>query len=144
MNARGLRQFASFAAIGVVNTAIYYAVYVTVNLRLPYLAAHAVGYAVAMSASFLLNSWITLRTKPTWRGFARYPLSGAVNVVASGVVLHLAVKALGMDENVAALVAGLLAAPLSFLVARWAISAGRPFTPPAAGAIRPHTHEGQR
>ncbi|MGI5405311.1 GtrA family protein [Streptomyces chartreusis] len=144
MNARGLRQFASFAAIGVVNTAIYYAVYVTVNFRLPYLAAHAVGYAVAMSASFLLNSWITLRTKPTWRGFARYPLSGAVNFVASGVVLHLAVRALGMDENVAALVAGLLATPLSFLVARWAITAGRPFTPPAAETIRPRMHEGQR
>lgn len=144
MNARGLRQFASFAAIGVVNTAIYYAVYVTLNLRLPYLSAHAVGYAVAMSASFLLNSWITLRTKPTWRGFARYPLSGAVNVVASGVVLHLAVRAVGMNENGAALVAGLLATPLSFLVARWAITAGRTFMPPAAGTIRPHTHEGQR
>ncbi|MFF6984004.1 GtrA family protein [Streptomyces sp. NPDC008343] len=144
MNTRGLRQFASFAAIGIVNTAIYYAVYVTVNLWTPYLAAHVAGYAVAVSASFLLNSYITLRIKPTWRGFARYPLSGAVNVVASGLMLHVSVRALGMDEHLAALGAGLLATPLSFLVARWAITAGRAPAPPATGTIRARVHERQR
>lgn len=144
MSTSGIRQFASFAAIGVVNTAIYYAVYVTVNRWAPYLAAHAVGYAVAMCASFLLNSYITLRAKPTWLGFARFPLSGAVNVVASGIMLHLAVIVLDMDENLAALAAGLLATPLSFLVARWAITAGRPSPPPATGTVRPRMHERQR
>ncbi|MGW1365184.1 GtrA family protein [Streptomyces chartreusis] len=144
MNACGLRQLASFAAIGVVNTGVYYAVYVTVNLQTPYLAAHAMGYAFAMSVSFLLNSYITLRTKPTWRGFARYPLSGVVNLLVSGIMLHLAVSALDMDENLSALAAGLLATPLSFLVARWAITAGRPSTPPANGTIRPRVHERQR
>ncbi|MEU7281107.1 GtrA family protein [Streptomyces sp. NPDC045431] len=119
-----LRQFATFAAIGLANTAVYYAVYATLNLWLPYLAAHVVGYAVSVVGSFLLNSYVTLRTRPTWRAFARYPLSGAANVVGSGVLLHLAVSRLGMDENLAALAAGVAVTPLSFVLARWAITSG--------------------
>ncbi|MEU2432989.1 GtrA family protein [Streptomyces sp. NPDC007861] len=120
----GLRQFALFAAIGVVNTGVYYAVYTVLNIWLPYLAAHAGGYAVGVTGSFLLNSAITLRTRPTWRGFVRYPLSGVVSLVCSGALLHLAVTRLRMDEHLAAIAAGALVTPLSFLLARWAITSG--------------------
>ncbi|GGU39779.1 GtrA family protein [Streptomyces lavendofoliae] len=119
-----VRQFLSFALIGLANTAVYYAVYASLNVWLPYLAAHVIGYAVSVVGSFLLNSYVTVRTRPTWRAFARYPLSGAANVVGSGILLHLAVSRLGMDENVAAIAAGLLVTPLSFVLARWAITSG--------------------
>ncbi|MGW7054292.1 GtrA family protein [Streptomyces sp. NPDC054887] len=138
MNARGLRQFAAFAAIGVVNTAVYYAVYASLNIWLPYLAAHGVGYAVSVVGSFLLNSYVTLRTKPTWRAFLRYPLSGAVNVVGSGILLYVAVSGFGLPENLSALAAGVLVTPLSFLLARWAITSGAAATRNrAAGAPPP-------
>ncbi|MER7110535.1 GtrA family protein [Streptomyces sp. NPDC000229] len=119
-----LRQFVSFCLIGLANTAVYFGVYATLNIWLPYLAAHVIGYAVSVVGSFLLNSYVTLRTRPTWRAFARYPLSGAANVVGSGILLHLAVSRLGMDENLAAIAAGLLVTPLSFVLARWAITSG--------------------
>ncbi|WP_351224729.1 GtrA family protein [Streptomyces sp. NPDC002133] len=119
-----LFQFTLFAAIGLANTGVYFAVYAVLNIWLPYLAAHAVGYAVSLTGSFLLNSYITLRTRPTWRAFVRYPLSGLANLVGSGVLLHLAVTRLGMDEHLAALAAGVLVTPLSFLLARWAITSG--------------------
>ncbi|MGW2562721.1 GtrA family protein [Streptomyces sp. NPDC001514] len=119
-----LFQFVLFAAIGLANTGVYFAVYAVLNIWLPYLAAHAVGYAVSLTGSFLLNSYITLRTRPTWRAFVRYPVSGAANLVGSGVLLHLAVTRLGMDEHLAALAAGVLVTPFSFLLARWAITSG--------------------
>ncbi|WP_328535994.1 GtrA family protein [Streptomyces sp. NBC_00344] len=121
---RTLGQFAAFAAIGIANTAVYYAVYASLNRWLPYLTAHLLGWAVSITGSFLLNSYITCRTRPTWRAFARYPLSGAVNVVGSGVLLYLAVSQLGMNEDIAAVAAGVLVTPASFLLARWAIAAG--------------------
>ncbi|MFE3323626.1 GtrA family protein [Streptomyces sp. NPDC059176] len=124
MTAAWARQFAVFAAIGLANTAVYVAVFAALNVWTPYLAAHVVGYGVSVTGSFLLNSYVTLRTRPTWRGFVRYPLSGAVNAVGSGLLLHLAVTRLGMDENLAALTAGAAVAPLSFLLARWAILSG--------------------
>ncbi|GGX14274.1 GtrA family protein [Streptomyces chryseus] len=136
MNARGLRQFAAFAAIGVVNTAVYYAVYASLNIWLPYLVAHGVGYAVSVVGSFLLNSYVTLRTKPTWRAFVRYPLSGAANVVGSGILLYVAVSRLHLPENISALGAGVLVTPLSFLLARWAIVSGAAATR-ASGTAQP-------
>ncbi|MEV4918148.1 GtrA family protein [Streptomyces tirandamycinicus] len=134
MNAAGLRQFAVFALVGVVNTGVYYGVYALLLGWLPYLAAHALAYGVGVTGSFLLNSCVTLRTRPTWRAFVRYPLSGAAGLLGSGVLLHLAVSRLGMDEHLAAIAAGVLATPLTFLVARWAILSGarRTVTEPAS------------
>ncbi|MGX1885160.1 GtrA family protein [Streptomyces sp. NPDC055287] len=140
MNARGLRQFAAFAAVGIVNTGVYYAVYASLNIWVPYLVAHGTGWAVSIVGSFLLNSYVTLRTKPTWRAFARYPLSAVANVVGSGILLYVAVSRLGLPENISALAAGVLVTPLSFLLARWAITSGAAATPdPGADAQPPGT-----
>ncbi|GAA2460309.1 hypothetical protein GCM10010433_73130 [Streptomyces pulveraceus] len=121
---RTARQFLTFASIGIVNTAVYLAVYASLNTRMPYLAAHVLGYAVSVVGSFLLNSYVTCRTRPTWQAFLRYPLSSAANLVLTGVLLSLAVSGLGLDKNLAAVAAGLLATPFSFLLARWAIDSG--------------------
>ncbi|MEU1125756.1 glycosyltransferase [Streptomyces sp. NPDC005899] len=134
---RTARQFAAFVLVGCVNTAVYLGVYAVLNRRIPYLSAHVLGYAVAIVCSFLLNSYVTCRTRPTWHAFVRYPLSSAVNIVASGALLYGAVSGLGMDKNVAALAAGVLVTPVSFLLARWAIMSGRrPAPSPGAAARR--------
>ncbi|MFJ7056968.1 glycosyltransferase [Streptomyces microflavus] len=122
---RTARQFGSFVLVGCVNTAVYLGVYTSLNRWIPYLAAHVLGYAVSIVCSFLLNSYVTCRTKPTWHGFVRYPVSSLANLVASGALLYGAVSGLGMDKNLAALAAGIIVTPLSFLLARWAIMSGR-------------------
>jgi polyisoprenyl-phosphate glycosyltransferase len=121
---RTVRQFLLFVAIGCVNTAVYLGVYASLNRWIPYLGAHAAGYAVSVVGSFLLNSYITCGTRPTWNAFVRYPLSSVVGLVAAGALLYVAVGRLGMDKNLAALAAGVLVTPLSFLLARWAIVSG--------------------
>ncbi|MFE6155845.1 glycosyltransferase [Streptomyces sp. NPDC057889] len=133
VTSRTVRQFFTFAAIGIVNTAVYLSVYVLLNRWIPYLIAHVIGFAVSVVGSFLLNTYITCRSRPTWAGFIRYPLSSVVNLVFSGVLLFLGVDTLGLGKNIAAVIAGLLATPLSFLLARWAITSG------AARATSSHT-----
>ncbi|MEW1628444.1 glycosyltransferase [Streptomyces sp. NPDC089173] len=132
---RTARQFGSFVLIGCVNTAVYLAVYASLNRWIPYLAAHVLGYTVSIVCSFLLNSYVTCRTRPTWRAFVRYPVSSLANLVASGALLYGAVTVLGMDKNLAALAAGIVVTPLSFLLARWAIMSGRRRTEPAEAAV---------
>ncbi|MFE3428728.1 glycosyltransferase [Streptomyces sp. NPDC059171] len=122
---RTVRQFGSFVLIGCVNTAVYLGVYASLNRWIPYLTAHVIGYAVSIVCSFLLNSYVTCRTRPTWHAFVRYPLSSLVNLVASGALLYGAVSGLGMDKNLAALAAGVIVTPVSFLLARWAITSGQ-------------------
>ncbi|MEU7328863.1 glycosyltransferase [Streptomyces parvus] len=122
---RTVRQFGSFVLIGCVNTAVYLGVYASLNRWIPYLTAHVIGYVVSIVCSFLLNSYVTCRTRPTWHAFVRYPLSSLVNLVASGALLYGAVSGLGMDKNLAALAAGVIVTPVSFLLARWAITSGQ-------------------
>ncbi|MFB7403072.1 glycosyltransferase [Streptomyces rubiginosohelvolus] len=122
---RTVRQFGSFVLIGCVNTAVYLGVYASLNRWIPYLTAHVIGYVISIVCSFLLNSYITCRTRPTWHAFVRYPLSSLVNLVASGALLYGAVSGLGMDKNLAALAAGVIVTPISFLLARWAITSGQ-------------------
>ncbi|MGW3300296.1 glycosyltransferase [Streptomyces rubiginosohelvolus] len=129
---RTVRQFGSFVLIGCVNTAVYLGVYASLNRWIPYLTAHVIGYAISIVCSFLLNSYVTCRTRPTWHAFVRYPLSSLVNLVASGALLYGAVSGLGMDKNLAALAAGVIVTPISFLLARWAITSGQT---KAAGSV---------
>ncbi|HWU10529.1 MAG TPA: glycosyltransferase [Streptomyces sp.] len=131
---RAARQFGSFVLVGCVNTVVYLSVYAVLNRWIPYLAAHVLGYAAGIVCSFLLNSYVTCRTKPTWHAFVRYPVSSLVNLVASGALLHWAVSGLGVDKNLAALAAGVLVTPVSFLLARWAIMSGLRPAPAPAGA----------
>ncbi|MEU1371599.1 glycosyltransferase [Streptomyces sp. NPDC005803] len=119
-----VRQFLTFAVIGVVNTLVYLAVYAALNPWIAYLTAHVIGYCVSIIGSFLLNSYITCRTSPTWRAFVRFPLSSLVNLALSGALLYVGVSHLAMGKNIAALIAGVLATPFSFLIARWAITSG--------------------
>ncbi|MFJ9122959.1 glycosyltransferase [Streptomyces sp. NPDC102340] len=126
---RTVRQFFVFGLIGIVNTAVYMAVYVSLNRWIPYLIAHVIGFMVSVVGSFLLNSYVTCRTRPTWRGFFRFPLSGLVNMVFSGALLYLGVHSLGTEKNITALAAGVLATPLSFVIARWAIDSGAAHAP---------------
>lgn len=137
---RTVRQFLVFAAIGIVNTAVYLIVYASLNRWIPYLVAHAIGFGVSIVGSFLLNSYITCRTRPTWHAFVRYPLSSLVNLVLSGALLFFGVNSLGLGKNVAAVAAGILATPVSFLLARWAINSGA--TAADQGTVAPEPASG--
>ncbi|MFJ6291740.1 GtrA family protein [Streptomyces griseoviridis] len=70
-------QFVTSVLIGYVSTGAYQAVDVALNSRIPYLAAHVVAFAVSVVGSFVLNSHLTCRTRPTGAFFSaiRYPLS---------------------------------------------------------------------
>ncbi|GAA3178720.1 MULTISPECIES: glycosyltransferase [Streptomyces] len=130
-------QFAVFVLIGFANTGVYLAVYAALNRAIPYLAAHVLGYAVSTVGSFLLNARFTCRTRPTWRGLVRYPLSSVFNLVASGALLYVAVSRFGADRNLAALAAGVLVTPVTFLLARWAITSGGAVSAPPRRTAAP-------
>lgn len=128
MDATTLRQLVRFVVVGAVNTAVYYGVYRLVFLALPYLAAHAVAWIVAMAGSFLLNCHFTYRVRPTWAKAALYPLTNLPNAVLTTVGVLVLVELAGIDERVAPLVAAVVAIPITFLVTRWILVPG--VTPP--------------
>ncbi len=111
-----------FAAIGAINTAIYYALYLVLRTIAPYLVAHVCAFLLAMVGSYFLNCYFTFKTTPSWRSFFLFPLSNAVNLLVSTVGLYVLVRHAGMDERLAAIPAAVLAIPFTFLIAQFALT----------------------
>lgn len=113
-------QAVRFALVGAVNTGTYYGLYLLLGLvlRLPYLAAHVVAFALSMVGSFFLTSYFTYRTRPTWRKFLLFPLTNAANFVITTAGVYLLVDVAGLDSRYAPLLAAAAAIPVTFVLSR--------------------------
>lgn len=107
---------ARFAVVGVANTAVYYACYRLILLAAPYLVAHLLAWALAVVFSFFANCRFTYAVRPTWRLFALFPLTTAINFVITTLGAVAFVEWLGVTERYATLLAGIVAVPVTFLV----------------------------
>jgi putative flippase GtrA len=114
-----------FAVVGVLNTAVYYGLYLTFALVLPYLAAHVVAFVLSMVGSFFLNCRFTFHTRPTLRKFLLFPLSNVTNFVVTSIGLYVLVQLFGSNVRLAPLLAASLAIPITFLVARLVLAERR-------------------
>ncbi|MEW2626281.1 GtrA family protein [Streptomyces sp. NPDC048106] len=112
------RQIITFAVIGVLNTAVYYGLYLLFLIRLPYLAAHVLAFALSMAGSFFLNARFTYRVRPTWRKFLLFPLTNAANFVVTTAGVYVIVDVLHAGSRFAPLLASAAAIPVTFLVSR--------------------------
>ncbi|MGO2748661.1 MAG: GtrA family protein [Pseudoclavibacter sp.] len=117
-----MKALIKFALVGVVNTLVYYALYRLFLLVAPYLLAHVAAWFLSFVGSFFLNCYFTYRVRPTWKRFLRFPASALVNVAFSTAVSFLLVSVLDGDPRWATLIAGILAIPVTFVIARWALA----------------------
>lgn len=107
-----------FGVIGVINTAVYYALFLFFHLWMEYLVAHVTAFVIAMIGSYFLNCYFTFRVRPGWRTFLLFPLSNASNFIVTTVALWITVDRLGLDPRIAAIMVAVVAVPITYLVAR--------------------------
>jgi putative flippase GtrA len=87
---------ASFAVVGVVNTLIDLGVFLTAYnvLKLPLIPANVLAWAVAVTGSYVMNSFITFAAESgrqlRWRAYGVFVASGVVGVVANTATLVIA------------------------------------------------------
>ncbi|MGW1587474.1 GtrA family protein [Streptomyces sp. NPDC002386] len=112
------RQIVTFAVVGVVNTAVYYGLYLLLLHRLPYLGAHVLAFLLSMVGSFFLNARFTYRTRPTWRKFLLFPLTNVTNFLVTTAGVYLIVDVLHAGNRFAPLLASAVAVPVTFVVSR--------------------------
>lgn len=117
-NKTSFNEFIRFGIVGVLNTAVYYAVYYIALhfIQLHFLFAHWIGFFISLIFSFFINSLFTYRVKPTLKKFLAYPLTQIVNVSCSTVFLYIFVKVLHMSELFAPFIALLFTVPITFLL----------------------------
>ncbi|MFE4058186.1 GtrA family protein [Streptomyces sp. NPDC059096] len=134
-------QMVRFVLVGAANTGTYYAFYLLLLTRLPYVASHLVASGLSMIGSFFLNSWFTYRTRPTWRKFLLFPLSNAANLLITTVGVYLLVDVLHLGSRFAPLLAAGGAVPITFLVSRAIMLPREPASAATAGDTGPPDHE---
>ena len=107
---------ASFAMVGVVNTAIDFSVFwTTVHfLGWPLVPANVLAWLVAVSFSYAMNSFITFGPESgrvlRWRDYATFLASGVAGMVASTTTLF------ALSYVMPVLVAKLISIAISFVV----------------------------
>lgn len=109
-------KVASFVVIGVVNTLIDLAVFLTAYaiFELPLVHANLMAWLVAVSGSYVMNCFITFAAESgrqlRWRVYGAFVLSGIVGLVANTTMLVIA------SNWIPILLAKLLAIGASFAV----------------------------
>ncbi len=107
---------ASFAMVGVVNTFIDLGVFLAAYnlLGLPLIPANVLAWLVAVSGSYVMNSFITFAAESgrqlRWRAYGAFVASGIAGVVANTAILVVA------SYWIPVLAAKLLAIAVSFVV----------------------------
>ena len=117
--ARGVTlKAASFALVGVFNTFVDLGVFLAAYnvLKLPLIPANVLAWLVAVSGSYVMNSFITFAAESGrrlhWRAYAAFVASGIAGVITNTTILVVASIWLGMPV----LGAKLLAIAASFVV----------------------------
>lgn len=126
-----------FGMVGVVNTGVYYGVYLLLYRFMPYVAAHLIGWTVSVVGSYLLNSWFTYKVRPTWIKLLLFPLSSIPNVLFTTFGVVLLVEVLHVSKELSPLIAGLCAIPFGYALAKLLLVGKSGSVEPEAAAEAP-------
>jgi putative flippase GtrA len=110
--------FLRFLAVGAINTALGYGLYLLFNLVMDYRLAYTLSYVCGVLIAFVLNSLLVFHQPLRWKNLAIYP---AVYVLQYGLGLLLVwicISVLHLPEAYAPLVVIPLTVPVTFAASR--------------------------
>ena len=112
------RQFLRFCINGCLAVAIQYAVYLLLIRWINEYAANTVGYAVSFCCNFIITSYWTFGSKPSWKRLVGFSGSHLVNYLVQQIFLFVYLTA-GIASEWAALLAMGSAVPVNFIMLRY-------------------------
>ena len=116
-----LSELTRFVVVGLLATAIQYAVYYAL---LPYMSANAaftLGYVVSFLCNYGLSSRFTFRVGASLRRFVSFGVSHATNYFIQIILLNIFIG-IGVSEPLAPLPVYVLAVPINYLTVRFALT----------------------
>lgn len=105
-----------FIAVGILNTAVTYLLYILLQTVLFYQIAYAIAYCLGILSSYLFNTLVVFRVPLSWSRGIIYPLIYFVQYVISAVFLSGIVELLDVSEKVGPLVVIVLMTPITFIL----------------------------
>ena len=128
MNApvQGRGAFLRFVAVGAINTALTYGLYVALVHFIHYQFAYALAYAAGLVLQFLLHSRFVFRVPLRLANLFGYPPIHMLLYGLGAALLHALVEWIGIGTRVAPLLVIAVSVPLSFALTRaWLVRGKR-------------------
>src|SRR5689334_7472798 len=111
-----MSEFLRFVAVGLINTAASYSVYLLLRNPLGVQSAYATAYAVGIATAYWLNSRFVFKTPTSAGGALSYPLVYLAQYLLGAGLLFAFTTWGHLDSRWAALVALVCSTPLSFVL----------------------------
>ena len=118
---RTRRQVLSFAVAGAGRTLFSVAVYLGLNLLLPYWMSFTLSFVATVALSALINGAFVFMTEVTPRRFATYVCVYVVSYFLSLGLTVFAVDGLGVSPSFVPLIVVPVMFPINFMLERWAL-----------------------
>ena len=130
MNRARVAVFLRFVLVNVLNTGLYWGLYLLLLLVTPYLVANTLALVVAVLVAYLANARYAFGVAPSRGRLLRYLVANGTTVLLRTAVVWVLVALLSLDEQLAPPVAVAVTMPAAFLLTGWAM-AERPDRRPA-------------
>ena len=114
--------FLRFVLVNVLNTGLYWGLYLLLLLVTPYLVANTLALVVAVLVAYVANARYALGVAPSRGGLLRYLVANGTTVLLRTAVVWVLVALLSLDEQLAPPVAVAVTMPAAFLLTRWAMA----------------------
>jgi len=114
-------EFVKFLLVGFANTAFSSAVYLLLDLFLPYKIAYSMAYISGLVFSYILNVKWVFQERINKKSFFAFPLAYVPQYLSSLLCLHILVEKFAVSERVAFLFVIILSIPITFLLSRYFI-----------------------
>ena len=121
MNKERLREMSRFVVVGILATAIHYAIYYVLLPYMSHNAAFTLGYVISFLGNYALSSRFTFHVGTSVQRFVSFGLSHATNYFIQMVLLNLFIG-LGVSEPLAPLPVYAVAVPINYLMVRFALT----------------------
>ena len=113
-----LKEIFRFIFVGGINTVTFYVFFLLLHhvIGLYYLAAHIFAFFISMVGSYFLNVFFTFNVKPSLKTFLQFPITQAVNITVSSLLVYMFVEWLKVPAMVAPLFAVIFTVPITYII----------------------------
>ena len=122
MSRERVAVFLRFVLVNVLNTGLYWGLYLLLLLVTPYLVANTLALVVAVLVAYLANARYAFGVAPSRGRLLRYLVANGTTVLLRTAVVWVLVALLALDEQLAPPVAVAVTMPAAFLLTGWAMA----------------------
>lgn len=119
-----IKELLRFGVVGVVATAIHYAVYWLLFTRINETVAYSIGYFVSFLLNYYLSARFTFRRKTSVRNGLGFVGAHAFNYILQVTLLNIFIYS-GISRSLAPVPVYCIAVPVNFMVVRFVFRRNR-------------------